>query len=921
MKKQSFQFAAARRGGNEEWHSSKIIKQKGCNMNKTQTFVALCAAVLVQMAWAVDFPAADADGTVTLTSAGTYSASIPSGTKKLVVNAGGEAVLSAASTGFTGPVVIKSGSTLKVTNKDAVSKASSVTVESGGTLHGNFPGTGQWTQYFTMPIYIAGAGNGGIGAFKFTNTGSASNADSAVKTLILTADATIDCSSRWGISNGNGAGTIDLQGHTLTRIGGDNFMFVSANLTPGTFIHKAGKITFQTNGGKYQANETCNPTNCVLQLETGSTLEFWSCGYEVPYKVIFNGGKLSIGSGSGVPPYNTFSGPVEFRKGGIYMQPGATKNLSVGFTGSLNVTTNTFEFNAGSMSAGYQCSAYFGGPISGTGNIKAVNGARFFFQGNSVGTVRPVMQNGEMEFNATNACFGMFRCANGGSAWGAFHQVGGTIGVNRWDSPRVGEAGSSFGAYTFDQGRLVVSNTFYLGEKENSRGIFLQKGGSFELHRDLSKDDNSSSYYKVGGKNAIAAFVQVGGTNDTRMNTSQVKHFSIGEGGATNDMVFVVSGKDTLFETDKFYVGNTNLTRAVMTLSDGAEFKAKRFVVEEKRPADSKVVLNVNGGAIYPLFGYGWNALDYDSANFKKRTPDKVVVFEKGAIMDTSECSNGSTGFAESYCPLQFIAPEGQGIATISLPASLGTYHGPVPVVIRGPAGSYGASAYADYDFSAKKLSKIVVTSSGCNYDATTKIYILTPDGKGLVECPTYTLTGPQTGGGLVKRGAQQLCLYGTQSYAGGTTVEEGLLSFEAGAFPEGTAVTVAKGARISFGNKSPTVSVLSGSGEIINASAVTVTQALRLDPGAILADGFVPMAMASTDLSFGTDATVEVTVSEEQRTAFDGRRPVAVLTARSISGTPKLKVNGAEDGDWLIVNTGTALKFGPRHGMSIIVR
>ena len=610
-------------------------------MNKTQTFVVLCAAVLAQMAWAVDFPAA-VDGVITLTTAGTYSAAVPTSTK-LVVNANGSVTLS-STTKYTGTVEIESGSTLVVPNTTILANAP-INVKSGGTLNPTFASPGQWIKAFLQPITISGTGNGGIGAFKYGGSG---NADSIVKTLVLSADATIDCSKRWGISNGNGAGTIDLQGHTLTRIGSDNFMFVSANLTPGTFIHKAGKITFQTNSGKYQANETCNPTNCVLQLETGSTLEFWSCGYEVPYKVIFNGGKLSVGSGSGVPPFNTFSGPVEFRKGGIYMQPGAAKNLSVGFTGSLNVTTNTFEFNAGSMSAGYQCSAYFGGPISGTGNIKAVNGARFFFQGNSVGTVRPVMQNGEMEFNATNACFGMFRCANGGSAWGAFHQVGGTIGVNRWDSARVGEAGSSFGAYTFDQGRLVISNTFYLGERENSRGIFLQKGGSFELHRDLSKDDNSSSYYKVGGKNAIAAFVQVGGTNDTRMNTSQVKHFSIAENGATNDMVFVASGKDTLFETDKFYVGNTNLTRAVMTLSDGAKFKAKRFVVEEKRPTDSMVVLNVNGGAIYPLFGYGWNALDYNHANFKKRAPDKVVVFEKGAIMDTSECSNGSTGFARA---------------------------------------------------------------------------------------------------------------------------------------------------------------------------------------------------------------------------------------------------------------------------------
>ena len=379
---------------------------------------------------------------------------------------------------------------------------------------------------------------------------------------------------------------------------------------------------------------------------------------------------------------------------------------------------------------------------------------------------------------------------------------------------------------------------------------------------------------------------------------------------------------DTLFETDKFYVGNSNLTRVVMTLSDGATLKAKRFSVEEKRPAGSMVVLNVNGGTIYPSMGWGWNGLDYNTANFLKRSPDRVVVGEKGLVMDTSECSNEKGGFAESSCPYQFSAPEGRGIATISLPSSLGTYHGPVPVLVKGPDGSYGASAYADFDFSAKKLSKVVVTSPGCNYDETTKIYILTPNGQGLVECPTFTLTGEQAGGGLVKRGAQTLNLYGTQTYSGGTTVESGSLVFsDPTTFPQGTPLSVAKGAVAGLGWVASSVSVLSGSGTVNNTPTLTVTQKLLLSADKMLAAGYEPLKLPSTDVIFAAGATVEISLTDEQKEALKKGRSVQVLTARSVTGAPKLLVNGVEDAEWGLYNNGTALKCGYRHGMMLIVR
>ena len=893
-------------------------------MSKTRMFVALCAAVLAQMAWAVDFPAADADGTVTLTATGTYSASIPNGTKKLVVNAGGEAVLSAASTGFTGPVVIKSGSTLKVTNKDAVSKASSVTVESGGTLHANFNGTGQWNKVFTNPIYIAGAGNGGIGAFKFTNAGSTS-ADSIVKTLILTADATIDCSKRWGITNGGGAGTLDLQGHTLTRIGSDNLMLVSLTVTPGKFINKAGTVTFQNNGGgPFYVKDGCKGEDTVFQFE-GGTLTFWNTGAYVPYKVILNGGKLTAGSGNAAPPRNSISGPVEVNFwmtiATDWMKHSNGTATTLGLMGSLSIASGK------AVQLDCDRTLYVGGPISGSGQLKASNHGRISIQADDLGKVQPVMQGGTIECDVGNGLIGMLRCANGGGVYGVFRHKRGDLSFSSGDNPRVGESANSFGAYVFESGKMCPSNTFYLAaENAGSHGLFLQRGGHFDLKANPQTD--ADKQFRAGACNAEIAFVQAGGTNDTlygRIAADGKERFALCTKGSTN-MLFSVSGSNTVFRTDTFsFACATNRTQGVIAINDGASFKARRFTCPTTKATGSDVTLSLNGGVIYPLFHSGWaNVGGSTTGDFLKRAPDHAVVFEKGVVFDTSECLTDKGALASSQIPLTLKAPEGQGIASIAIPteASSVTYHGPVPVEIRGPAGSYGAAAYADFDFSTKKLSKIVVVSPGCNYDATTKIYVRSPDCKSRYACPTFTLTGPQTSGGLVKRGANAVQMYSVCTYQGGTVVEGGTLSMYGNGFPNNTALTVRKGATFNGGNDSKiTVSRLEGEGSVTTPSGLTVTEALVLDADRVFADGATALT-SSGKVTFSDGATVEVSLTDAQKAAYRSRKSVAVLSAANgISGTPKLKVNGAEDGDWLIVNTGTALKFGPRHGMSIIVR
>ena len=866
-------------------------------------FCALLSLVAVT-AMAQDFPAA-VDGVITLTTAGTYSAAVPTSTK-LVVNANGSVTLS-STTKYTGTVEVESGSTLVVPNTTILANAP-INVKSGGTLNPTFASPGQWNKVFLQPITIAGTGNGGIGAFKYGGSG---NADSIVKTLVLSSDATIDCSVRWGISNGNGAGTLDLAGHTLTRIGSDNLMLVSLTVTPGKFVNSAGTITFQSNSGKYGVKDGCKGEDTVFEMN-GGTISFWACGTEVPYKFNLNSVAVSVGSGGGKPPYNCFSGPVNVN---FWLNVAPAAGKSLGFMGPLTIAKEK------ALCLNSDGTLYVGGPVSGENHqLKAANSGLLVVQkAGDAGAPRFVLQNGSYELDVGTVKSEMMRVANGGSSWGVFRHRCGNMSFSTWDNPRVGESANSFGAYVFEAGEMHPQNSFYLAnENAGSHGLFLQKGGHFVLEGNPN-DSSLSRTFAAGACNAEIAFIQTGGTNDTlyaRTAGDAKTRFSFGTKGGTN-MTFAITGKDTLFRTDCFWWGcETNKLQAVIAINDGATFQARRFSCSSKRATGTDVTLSVDGGVISPSFGWGWGNDDWNASTFLTRAPEHVIVGPKGIVFDTSKIPQG-----DCYMPLTLKAPEGQGIASVTIPsaAASAAYHGPVPVAIVGPAGSFGASAYADYDFDTKKLSKIVVTSAGCNYDGTTKIYLRSPDAKSSYLCTDFTLTGTQTSGALVKRGSRKLCLYGKNTYQGGTVVEEGELDQANQGFPANTPLTVKKGAKFLAGSSPVAVSELSGQGGV-TAGGLTVTSSLAVDASAF-ADGATPLAV-SGNVTFADGATVNLTLTPEEMAACRNLKMVKVLTATgAIAGTPTFLVNGQQVAGWGLSRSGNTLKVGWRHGLAVIVR
>ena len=335
------------------------------------------------------------------------------------------------------------------------------------------------------------------------------------------------------------------------------------------------------------------------------------------------------------------------------------------------------------------------------------------------------------------------------------------------------------------------------------------------------------------------------------------------------------------------------------------------------------VTLSLNGGVLYPLFFSGWANMDPNDAGFlTKRVPQHVIVGPKGVTLDTSECLSNKGEPGSSFVPLTFTAPEGQGLASIEIPAEAANvaYYGAVAVEIEGPSGSYGASAYGDWDETANRLKRIVVTSSGCNYDETTKVYVRGPtSGATRYEC-AYALTGAQTSGPLVKRGANAVSLYGANTYTGGTVVEAGTLTVSGDqSFPRNTPLTVLPGATFDAAGKALTVSVLSGSGGTVNCDTLTVTEELEITVADLFSEDARPLTVNAA-LSFGENVAVKIVDPENLATYVQSRSRIVLRATDGLAGAVPV-LSGEVGEKWFLIKSGNALKFGSRRGICLIVR
>ena len=872
---------------------------------------AICAAALTQ---GVAFGGAEVDGTDFVVSAGageTYTHDSAVGNySRLVKRGAGEVVLNTASSGFSGSVVIEAG-TLTIANKDAVGGSSvPITVQNGATLWLKLPGG----TSFGHNITIAGKGVNDAGAFKYTRSNSSGNSDSLINKLILSADATIDATARWGMGNDK---ILELNGHTLTRIGSGNWMVynhIQSTGAPGEVNNVYGTLTFQ---GSPDIDE--NVTIVVTNISTSSILGLWSASsvgtVKGPIK-LYSGRSIEAQSGTAKTSNNL--GPLQI----VGPSDGSVKLL---LERNSDVRTMSIDGPVTSDSGMKTTiegkgSIWFNNDVSLSGNTTFACGNAYLCGDGSVRDMKLVMnKSATVTHEAGKTYVRMLRVANGGSVAAQLRQTGGVLAVGSGDNARLaGESNGSRGYFTLEGGEAHFSNTLFMAEHKGSFGAFRQTGGLCELRRPAN---GSNERWFRAGCGGSAVFVQTGGTNDTLyVSNSQTGGFLM----STNGMAEVtVSGSGTLFQTTLFQLGATrSVCTNVLNVRDGAVFKANRLNKSNLTAAGTKGYVNVDGGIFMPTFFSNWSGHNNTTAY----NPDHFVVYGNGMTVDTSENSaNSSAGL--TTMPYVLEKPTGKGVESIALPdISDWTFIGLGRIVIEDETG-WGATAYAEFDFTSKTLTHVVVTSRGCDYSDNAKAYLVSPAGTSRRECTLTLSSNDGRCGMFVKRGSPTLELSSTASTIdGGYAVEEGRLSL--GVVP-GVAVPVRveSGATLNLNNKGAlTASTFEGAGMVTNGD-VTVTGVVR----AKCAEIFAGKAGAfSGNLTLADGAVFEITDAENLANYKDAGRTVALTAGGAISRQPALRFATTAGTAWtgepslwglLLSADGKKLSFGCRRPFLLIVR
>lgn len=837
---------------------------------------------------------------------------------RLVKRGVGEVVLNTSSK-FAGSVVVEAG-TLTIAHKSAVGSSAPIEVQSGATLWLKIAGAGQSsTPAFNHEVTIAGKGVGNNGALRFTNTGS-SYGDSLLPKLILSDDATIEVSSRWGMY---GNKIVELNGHTLTRIGpttGNWMMYgiIQSSGGPGEVNNVYGTLTFQNSPVIGE-----NVTVVVTNISDSSVIGLWgaSMGGSKGTIKVYNGRTIQAQYGNAKT--SNHIGPLHL----------------AGNTSSVTLNSEySNSARAMSVDGAVTCDSGVGLTIKGKGSvwlnndvtvngdtIVTGNGYLYLCGEDSVRNMKWALRGSTTTTHETGRTYlRMLRVANGGDERAQLRQTGGVIGVGSGDAPRIGETYQQRAYYTLEGGEFHASNTVYIAEKPPAFGAFRQTGGFFESYYSGNRSSEATRLFIGRGGNAL--FVQTGGTNDISHIGSKGDQKYRTVMGSTNGVAEVtISGVGTEFRTSGLLMGNKSdaPTTNILNIANGGKLKVNRFRKNDQSAASSLAVVNADGGILAPTFS--WNI----TAGAANSNPDHFVVWENGFVVDTTENAinneeAGSTG--ESTLPFVFEKPTGKGVESITLPDLTGkTYIGIGRIVIEDATG-WGASAYAEFDFGTKKLTHVVVTSRGCNYSDNAKAYLESPAGTTRYECALTLSDNTGRCGQIVKRGAPTLVLSSTSStFDGGYVVEEGMLrvaSVPGSVIP----VRVDAGATLNFSAKSPTFSIFEGSGTVTNGT-FTVTDVVK----ATCADLFAGRhAIFTGDLTLGDGVVFEITDAENLDDYKDESKVIALETKGNSALTlPQLRLTRSEGTPYAgtipwklrLAADGKSLRFGSDKGMAIFLK
>ena len=378
----------------------------------------------------------------------------------------------------------------------------------------------------------------------------------------------------------------------------------------------------------------------------------------------------------------------------------------------------------------------------------------------------------------------------------AVHQTGGDVYLQGHVSNNflLLDQNSSFGyaqgCWHISGGTLTLTGRVAIAGAKGNAAI-RQSGGRINQH----------TIFRLGaGNDGYADFIMTGGTND-------FAQFNLRDWGGYPGTyaTLTIDGEDAMFtlrdNMQAAYENNApeRKTCGILNLVRGtlrANSVQRGGNIATLTRSMSKAYVNFNGGT----FKTRTNVGNASSGGIFGNTPaaedktwlDGVTIYAGGATIETDSDSR------RVYVRTPFVAPVGEGIASIKLLGKRTGFIAPPLVMIEGDGE--GASAYAVFDAEKGEVTGIRVASPGWGYTSARALLVtgsLYNYAAKATVCPVELADA--TSGSLTKAGPGTLVLAAANTYTGETVLKEGTVElFVPGALPAASTVAYEGGALTS---------------------------------------------------------------------------------------------------------------------------
>ena len=504
-------------------------------------------------------------------------------------------------------------------------------------------------------------------------------------------------------------------------------------------------------------------------------------------KVIFESKGATLNSTEGVVRFATLSGHSYVRQIGALAVTSGTldvSNITVNVTNIYKAAGNTLYGTAATIIGG---AAY--GKFASTLRL---TGSTYFSGGDNQHTKHAIMvgydKYGILDVSSGATVSNMIYMARKNGDYGAVWLSGAQSEIY-WPSTSnsrsiIGDVG--YGCMMMAGGKVSIVGANILLGRNGGSGYWVQTNGTttvydnpFWLGRPRESDTSTADLHVSGGlfdaRNKIRLLYPDSGS------TWCYSRAIVTVGGGT--IPATVRTTDLEVYTTTNQAGAT----AIVNVNANGTLKAERIGFVEspngaltapgKTTPETHFYLNFNGGTL--VFAKDITHFSYSAA----RVPHRTVVYAGGAVLDTA---GHDVGFDAAL-----IRPQGKGVSSLALPASLldtnECYIGASRLQANTEAGRSFA-ALTCFNPSRRSVEGAIVTCPGYDLpddNASFTVNVLSRM-RNAKAC-TFTLADLPTTGGVTKKGAGTLTLRGANTYGGTTRVEAGTLAFSvAGGYPGG---------------------------------------------------------------------------------------------------------------------------------------